>query len=103
MRRNHAVRGIYGVTLLSPWQHCEHNVRGRNAMPGGRLYKRSVHRWHGFAAILRAMTVRRARHRFAALHRLFRRCRGTAVKCVRRESDRQYRQKNWLSQTHPWL
>jgi hypothetical protein len=35
MRRNHAVRGIYGVRLVSRWQHGEHKVRGRNAMHGG--------------------------------------------------------------------
>ena len=58
MRRNHAPRGIYGMSLVSRWQHCEHNVRGGNAMPGGGLHKRSVHRWHGLAAILRVMTVR---------------------------------------------
>jgi hypothetical protein len=70
-------------------------------MHGGGLHKRSVHRWHGFAAILSVMTVRRALHRMAALHRLFRRRRGAAVECIRRESGCKYRQKNWLSQTHP--
>jgi hypothetical protein len=69
-------------------------------MHRGGLHKRSVHRRHGFAAILSVMTVRRARHRMATLHRLFRRRRGTAVECIPRESDCQYRQKNWLSQAH---
>jgi len=68
-------------------------------MHGGRLHKRSVHRLHGLATILSVMPVRRARHGIAALHRLFCR-RGTAVECIRRESDCQHRQKNWLSQTH---
>jgi len=57
MRRNHAVRGIYGVGLVSRWQHCEHKERERIAMHGGRLHKRSTHRWHGLAAILTAMAV----------------------------------------------
>jgi hypothetical protein len=69
-------------------------------MHGGGLHKRSVHRRHGLAAILSVMPVRRARHRIAALHRLFWRRRSTTVKCIRRESDCQYGQKNWLSQTH---
>jgi len=69
-------------------------------MHGGRLHKRSVHRLHGLAAILSMMPVRRARHRIAALHRLFRRRRDTAVERIRRESGCQHCQKNWPSQTH---
>ena len=100
MGRNHAIGGIYCVRLASRWQQCEYKGRGRNAMGGGRLHKRSVHRWHGLTAILSVMAVRRARHRIATLHRLFGRRRGTAVKCIGGERDCQYRQKNWLCQTH---
>ena len=69
-------------------------------MHRGRLHKGSVHRRHSVAAIFTVMTVRRARHRIAALHRLLRRRRSAAVKCVRRESDGKHRQKNWLSKMH---
>jgi hypothetical protein len=100
MGRNHTIRGIYCVRLASRWQHCEYKGRGRNTMHGGGLHKKTVHRWHGFAAMLSVMTVRRARHRIATLHRLFGRRRGTALECICRERDRQYHQKNWLSQTH---
>jgi hypothetical protein len=64
-------------------------------MYGRGLHKRSVHRWHGLTAILTVMTVRRARHRIAALHRLFRCRRGTAVEGILRESDCENRQKEW--------
>ncbi len=65
-------------------------------MHGGGLHKRSAYRWHGLAAILRVMAVRRARHRIAALHGLFWRQRRTAVEGIGRESDCEHRQKNWL-------
>jgi hypothetical protein len=97
MRRNHAVRGIYRERFVSRWQHSKYNRRVGNAVHRGRLHKRSVHRWHGFAAILRVMTVRRALHRIAALHRLLGGHRRAAVECIRRESDCQHRQKNWPS------
>ena len=64
------------------------------------LHKRSPHRWHGLAAILTALPMRRARHRIAAVHRLFWRRHCTAVQRVCREQDCNHRQKNWLSQTH---
>jgi len=97
---NHAVRGIYYVRLASRRQHCEYKGSGRNTMHGGGLHKRSVHRRHGFAAILSVMTVRRARHRIATLHRLFGSRRGIAVECIYREGGCQCGQKNWLNQTH---
>jgi hypothetical protein len=97
MRRNHPVKGIYYVRLASRWQHCEYKGRGRNAMHGGGLHKRSVHRRHGLAAILSVMTVRRARHRIATLHRLFWRRRGAAVECICREGDCEDRNKEWFS------
>jgi len=84
MGRNHAVGGIYGVRFASRWQHGEYSGRVGNAMHGGGLRKRSVHRWHGFAAVLGVMPVRRTRHRITTLHRLFGGRRGTAVKCIRR-------------------
>jgi len=55
-------------------------------MHGCDLHKRPVRGWHGLAAILTVVTMRRAMHRIAALHRLFWRRRGTAVECVRCES-----------------
>ncbi len=100
MGRNHAISGIYCVRLASRRQYCEYKKRGRNTMHGGGLHKRSVHRWHGFAAILSLMSVRRARHRIATLHRLFGRRRGIAVERIRHKRDCQYRQNNWHSQTH---
>jgi hypothetical protein len=64
------------------------------------LHKRSMHRWHGLAAILAVMTVRRALHRIATFHRLFGRRRTTTIDGIRRESNRERRQKNWLSKIH---
>lgn len=98
---NHAIRGIEAQRLANRWQHCEDKGGVGDAMHGGRLHKRSVHRGHSLAAILSVMTVRRARHRIAALHRLFWCRRGAAVERARRKSDCQHRQKNWLGQTHP--
>ena len=97
MRRNHAVRGIYHERFVSRWLHGKYKRRPGNAVHRGRLHKRSVHRWHGFAAILRVMTVRRALYRIAALHGLLGRHRRAAVECIRRESDGQHRQKNCSS------
>jgi hypothetical protein len=58
-------------------------------------HKRGVHRWHGLAAILTMVTMRRAMHCVAALHRLFWRCRGLTVECISRECDREHCQKKW--------
>jgi hypothetical protein len=57
MGHNHGIGRIYCVRLASRWQHCAHKRRVGNAMHGGGLHKRSMHRWHGFAAILSVMTV----------------------------------------------
>jgi hypothetical protein len=57
MGRYHRIGRIYCVRLASRWQHCEHKRRGGNAMKGGGLHKRSMHGWHGFAAVLSMMTV----------------------------------------------
>jgi hypothetical protein len=72
-------------------------------MHGGGLHKRSAHGWHGLAAILTVMAVRRARHRIAAVHRLLWRRHCTAVQGIRREHQYEYCQKNWLSQAHHQL
>src|SRR5882762_7548312 len=95
MCRNHAIGGIQGERLGSRWKHGEYKGRVGNALHRGGLHKRSVYRWHGLAAILRVMAVRRARHRIAALHSLFWRDRRTAVKRVRCKSDCDHHQKEW--------
>jgi len=64
-------------------------------MDVGGLHKRSAHGWHGLAAVLTVVAVRRARHRIAAVDRLFRRRDCTAVQGIRRKSDCQHRHKNW--------
>jgi hypothetical protein len=64
------------------------------------LHKRTVHRWHGLTAILTMVMMRRAMHCMAALHCLFWRRRGTAVECVRGQSDREYHSKHWRNQPH---
>ncbi len=102
MRRKHSVRGTCGVRLASRWEHCEYKGRVGNAMHGGGLHKRRVHCWHAFAAILSVMAVRRARHRIAALHRVLGRRRGGTVECIRRKSDCEHREKNWLRIAHPY-
>ena len=64
------------------------------------LHEGAVRRWHVLAAILTVMTMRRAMHRFAALHRLLRRGRSAAVKCIRREGDSEYGPKDSRNRTH---
>ncbi len=61
-------------------------------MLGRGLHKRSVRRRHVLAAIHAVMTVRRAMHGMAALHRLFGRRHGLAVKRIRRQSECKCRQ-----------
>ena len=58
-------------------------------MRGRGLRKRSVRRRHVLAAIHAVMTARRAMHGMAALHRLFGRRHGLAVKRIRRQRERQ--------------
>jgi hypothetical protein len=65
-----------------------------------KLHKRTVRRWHRLAAILTVVTMRRAMHRIAALHRLFRRRRGITVERIRRKGDCEDRPKNWTRKTH---
>jgi hypothetical protein len=95
MCRNQAASRVSGAKFVSRGKHSTYQGRVGNAMHGARLKKRSTHCWHGLAAILTVMTVRRARHRIAAPHRLFWRC-GITVECICRESDGEYRQKSWL-------
>ena len=81
--------------------NCEYTRREGNAVHGQGLHKGSMHRGHGLAAILTMfVAVRRARHRVAALHRLFRRRRGAAVECISRESDCEHHDQNWLGKAH---
>jgi len=100
MHRNHAAGGDQTVRLSSRWQHGQYNGRVGNAMRAGGLHKRSAHGWHGLAAILTVVAVRRARHRMTTLHRLFGSRRGIAVEGIRRKSDCQHRQKNWPNCAH---
>jgi len=60
-----------------------------------------VYRWHGLATLLTVMTVRRARHRVAALHRLFGRGHTAAIGRIRSDSEGEHSQKNVSSKTHP--
>jgi hypothetical protein len=62
MRRNQVIREVEALRFAGYWQNCGYNGGVGNAMHGGGLHKRSVHCWHGLAAILTLMTVRRARH-----------------------------------------
>ena len=55
---------------------------------------------HGLATILRVMPMRRARHRVAAVHRLFGRCCRATVERIRRESDHQQCQQHWFCEAH---
>jgi hypothetical protein len=64
------------------------------------LNKGSVHRWHRLATILTMMTLRRARHRVAALHRLFRRRHAAAVKRIRHQSEGEHRHKDRPAVSH---
>ncbi len=100
VRRNHAIREIEALGIAGCSQYREYKKCPGNAVHGGGLHKWSVHSRHGPAAILSVMAVRRARHRIAALHRLFGRRRGAAVECIRCKSDYEHRQKNWSSKTH---
>ena len=97
---NEASGRIYVERLDRRWQNREYDVCEGSAMHRRGLHKRSVHRWHGLAAILTMVTVRRAMHRLAALHGLFGRSHGRAVKRVDRESDRDQRRKKCPSKTH---
>jgi hypothetical protein len=65
------------------------------------LTESSVHRWHGLATFLTMMTVRRAPHRIAALHRLFGRGHAAAVERIRRDCEDEHSQKNSSSKSHP--
>jgi hypothetical protein len=69
-------------------------------MHGRRLYKRSVRRWHGLAAILTMVAVRRTMHGVAALYRLCWRRRRPTVECIRSERDREDRPKKWPGYMH---
>jgi hypothetical protein len=66
----------------------------------GGLTDSRVHAWHGLAAILTMMTMRRTSHRVAALHRLFGRGHANAVESIRRESDDKHCNMDSLSQPH---
>src|SRR5438034_4426222 len=46
------------------------------------------------------MPMRRARHRVAAVHRLFGRCCRATVERIRRESDHQQCQQHWFCEAH---
>jgi hypothetical protein len=62
-----------------------------------------MHRWHGIAAVLTGVALGRTRHRFTALHRLFWRGHGQAVKAIGRKSDNNQRQENWPDEPHRFL
>jgi len=64
------------------------------------LHKRRVHRWHGFAAILTVVTVRRALHRVTALHRFLSGVRGTAVERIGGQRDREQDQQKCSDKLH---
>lgn len=100
MHRNHAAGGDQTVRLSSRWQHREYSGRVGNAMHVGGLHKRSADSWHRLAAILTAMAVRRARHRIAAVHRLFRRRHCAAVQGIRCKCYCQHCLKNWPNWAH---
>ena len=70
-------------------------------MNRGRLTDSHVHAWHGLATFLTMMTVWRAPHRIAALHRLFWRSHAAAIGCVCTDSDGEHSQKSLSSKTHP--
>jgi hypothetical protein len=65
------------------------------------LYKRHVYRRHRLAAFLAVLVaVRRAMHRVAALHRLFRRRHGSAIHRVPRDRSNQGQAQNYLQKVH---
>jgi len=57
MHFNETSRRIYAKGFASRQWHRESDVGERNAKQGRGLNKRSVHGWHGLAAILAMMTV----------------------------------------------
>jgi hypothetical protein len=64
------------------------------------LHKRRMHRRHGLAAILTLMSLRGARHRIAALHRLFLRRHTIAIERIYPKQNRHDRDQNWLRKAH---
>ena len=100
LRGNEASGRIYAKKFDRRWQNREYDVCDGNAMYRRGLHKRSVHRWHGLAAILSMVAVRRAMHRLAALHGLLGRSHGRAVERVDCENDRERRRKKCPSKTH---
>jgi hypothetical protein len=64
------------------------------------LHKGRVHRGHGLAAILAVISLRGARHRIAALHRLFWRSHGVAIERVYPKQDCHDRDQDWIRNSH---
>jgi hypothetical protein len=82
VRCNDASRRHQVKRVNRSWQHSLHVEREASTVPRRELHEWRVHRRHGLAAILTVMALRRARHRIAALHRLFRCCHASTVECV---------------------
>jgi hypothetical protein len=59
-----------------------------------------MQRWHGLATILTMMTVRGAGHGMTALHGLFGRSHGQAIKSKEEKNGRESSHQDWLGKTH---
>jgi len=86
MLSNHTCGGANALTV-GEWLHSTmRHWRTRDAVYCGGLTDSRVHGWHGLAAILTVMTMRRTAHGIAALHRLFGRSHPDAVERIRCQS-----------------
>src|SRR5207302_8646415 len=100
MRWYDACREVQHWQFATRWHHCGRSERKRDATIRRGPYKGRAHVWHSLAAILTMVSMRRAMHWIAALHRLFCVCRGKAVKCIRGKRKTNHCDKNWPQQTH---
>jgi hypothetical protein len=75
------------MRFSKPWRYADRDRSKQNALDRRGMTQRGIHRWHGLATILTMMMVRRAPHRFAALHRLFGRRHCTAIQTIWRERN----------------
>ena len=97
---NHALRWLVAVRFTEGWHQPASNRGAGNALGRRMLIEGNMRRRHGLATILMTVVVRRAPHRVAALHCLFRRTHADTVECIRRESDGHCREKDSPYQPH---
>lgn len=100
MLRNHARFKVDDGGPSKGLRRAKDGQRERDAVPRRWLPDSSVQGWHGLAAILAMMPVRRTMHGPAALHGLLGRGERIAIQCVPGESQGQEGEKNSSRERH---